>query len=58
MDSANPWRGNAAQFTTAARDTMSTEQDRLLLRETIEAGCRQAAFVSDVGITLVDCGPG
>lgn len=37
---------------------MSTEQERLLLRETIEAGFRQAAFVSDVGITLVDCGPG
>lgn len=36
---------------------MSTEQERLLLRETIEAGFRQAAFVSDVGITLVDCGP-
>ncbi len=37
---------------------MSTEQERLLLRETIEAGFRQAPFVSDVGITLVDCGPG
>lgn len=36
---------------------MSTEQERLLLRETIEAGFRQAAFVGEVGITLADCGP-
>ena len=33
---------------------MSTEQERLLLRDTIEAGFRQAAFVADVGIRLVD----
>lgn len=37
---------------------MSTEQERLLLRDTIEAGFRQAAFVNDIGIRLVDCGPG
>ena len=37
---------------------MTTEQERLLLRDTIEAGFRQAAFVSDVGIALADCGPG
>ncbi|KDP87662.1 PaaI family thioesterase [Cupriavidus basilensis] len=37
---------------------MSTEQERLLLRDTIEAGFRQAAFVTDIGIRLVDCGPG
>lgn len=37
---------------------MSTEQERLLLRETIEAGFRQSAFVGEVGITLADCGPG
>ncbi|MGO4306165.1 PaaI family thioesterase [Cupriavidus sp. RAF12] len=36
---------------------MSTDQEKLLLRETIEAGFRQAAFVSEVGIRLVDCGP-
>lgn len=37
---------------------MTTEQERLLLRDTIEAGFRQAAFVTDVGIALADCGPG
>ncbi|MGO4328780.1 PaaI family thioesterase [Cupriavidus sp. 2TAF22] len=37
---------------------MSTEQERRLLRDTIEAGFRDAAFVTDVGIRLVDCGPG
>ncbi len=37
---------------------MSTEQERRLLRDTIEAGFRQAAFVGEVGITLADCGPG
>ncbi|SOY85072.1 PaaI family thioesterase [Cupriavidus taiwanensis] len=37
---------------------MTTEQERLLLRDTIEAGFRQAAFVGDVGIALADCGPG
>ncbi|SPA36184.1 Phenylacetic acid degradation protein PaaI [Cupriavidus taiwanensis] len=37
---------------------MTTEQERLLLRDTIEAGFRQSAFVSDVGIALADCGPG
>ena len=37
---------------------MTTEQERLLLRDTIEAGFRQAAFVTDVGIALAECGPG
>ncbi|TDF63288.1 PaaI family thioesterase [Cupriavidus sp. L7L] len=37
---------------------MTTEQERLLLRDTIAAGFRQAAFVNDVGIALADCGPG